>query len=175
MISERILSSFLVIVYINKYHYDTNLSGYWDAMKKKIRSIQAVSEVVGVVLLLALTISLFAVLNTFVFSFSFDTSAPSVNLIGTLDKTNNVVYIKHNGGDSLQGNMKILIEIGSQIYQNTSGQLLIDTNTDSIWNFGETLRFVSPQPLTNKRIRVTVVNPDSNSIILSVNLQQGSD
>jgi FlaG/FlaF family flagellin (archaellin) len=142
-------------------------------MRKKIRSIQAVSEVVGVVLLLGITLSLFAVLNTFVFSFSFDTSAPSVNLIGTIDKSNDVVYIKHNGGDSLPGDIKVLIQIGSQTYQKTSGELLIDTNTDTKWNFGENLRFDSPQPLFNKYIRATVVNPETNSIILSVVLQQG--
>lgn len=149
------------------------MSGYWDAMKKKIRSIQAVSEVVGVVLLLGITISLFAVLNTFVFSFSFDTSTPSVNLIGTIDKTNDVIYIKHNGGDSLPGNMKVTIQIGSQAYQKTSGELLIDGNADSKWNFGETLRYDAPESLHNKYIRATVVNPETNSIVLSVVLQQG--
>lgn len=142
-------------------------------MRKKIHSIQAVSEVVGVVLLLGITIGLFAVLNTFVFQFSFDTSPPSINLIGTVDKTNNIIYIKHNGGDPLQGDMNVLFEIGPQTYQNSSGELLIDTNADTRWDFGETLRFVSPEPLQNKRIRVTVVNPETNSIILSVVLQKG--
>ena len=55
-------------------------------MLKKIRSKQAVSEVIGVVLLLGITISLFAILNFSVFHFSFNPSVPSVNLIGTIDK-----------------------------------------------------------------------------------------
>ena len=57
-------------------------------MTKKRRSNQAVSEVVGVILLLGITIGLFGFLNYVVFSFSFQPSAPSVNLVGSIDKTN---------------------------------------------------------------------------------------
>ncbi len=50
-------------------------SGYWDAMIKKIRSKQAVSEVIGVVLLLGITITLFAILNANVSQFFFGSSS----------------------------------------------------------------------------------------------------
>jgi len=148
--------------------------GYGEAMIKKIRSKQAVSEVIGVVLLLGITISLFAILNTFVFSYSFNPAVPSVNLIGTIDKGNNMINIEHNGGESLEGNMNIFIAIGSHVYQNTSSQLLLDMNADNKWNFGETVQFQSPEPITNKYIQIKVVDPIANTIILSVVLQQGS-
>ena len=148
-------------------------SVYWDAMIKKIRSKQAVSEVIGIVLLLGITISLFTILNFYVFHFSFDTSVTSVNLIGTIDKTNNVIYIEHNGGESLEGNMNVIITIGSNVYENTSSELLFDMNADNQWNFGETVQFHSPELITNKYIRVDVVDPGKNSIIMSVVLQKG--
>ena len=142
-------------------------------MIKKIRSNQAVSEVIGVVLLLGITISLFTILNFYVFNFSFNPSAPSVSLIGTINKANNIINIEHNGGESLEGNINVIITIGSHLYQNTSSELLLDSNADTKWNFGETVQFHSPELITNKYIRAEVMDPVSNSIILSVVLQQG--
>ena len=142
-------------------------------MVKKLRSKQAVSEVIGIVLLLGITISLFAILNFSVFHISFNPSVTSVNLIGTIDKTNDVIYIEHNGGESLDENMKVIITIGSNVYENTSSELLLDVNADNLWNFGETVRFHSPESISNKYIRVDVVDPVKNSIVLSVVLQKG--
>ena len=152
---------------------NTRKSGYRDAMLKKIGSHKAVSEVIGVVLLLAITVSLFAILNFYVFHFSFGTSVPSVDLIGTIDKANKTIYIEHNGGESLEGNMNIIITIGSTVYQNTSNELLLDVNADNKWNFCEVVRFDSPESLTDKYIRVMVVDPTANAILLSVVLQKG--
>jgi FlaG/FlaF family flagellin (archaellin) len=161
---------------INKYHHDTIKSSYWDAMTKKIRSKQAVSEVIGVVLLLGITITLFAVLNFNVSQLIFGSSIPLVNLVGTIDKTQNMIYIEHNGGESLEGTTEIIINIGPNNYQKNASDLLIDRNLDSKWNFGETLQFnftgYHIDNITKKYIGVTVI--DSNAILLSVVLQQGS-
>jgi FlaG/FlaF family flagellin (archaellin) len=154
-----------------------------DDMRKTTHSKQAVSEVIGVVLMLGIAIALFALLNFSVFSFSFDAPAPSVNLIGTIDRAHNVIAIDHNGGTSLERDIKVIIEIGSDVYENTIDDLLTgvdtrweltDVNNDSKWNFGETVRFESPVPIPDKYIRVTVVNTAANTILLSVNLQHGS-
>jgi flagellin-like protein len=141
-------------------------------MKHRIRSRQAVSEVIGVVLLLGMTVSLYIILNTNVSSFSFSSPAPLVNLIGTIDKTNKIIYIEHNGGESLEGTTKIRITIGSDTYSKNTGDLLIDANNDYKWNFGEALQFsFNGVDITGKFIQVTVM--DSNSILLSAVLQQG--
>jgi flagellin-like protein len=138
------------------------MSGYRDAMTKRIHSKQAVSEVIGVVLLLGITISLFAVLNFYVFHFSFNPSVPSVDLIGTINKEDNKV----------EGTTEITITIGSNTYQRNTSDLLIDTNNDNKWNFGEIVQF-GPVPITGSEyIRATVVDPKSNTMLLSVVLQQ---
>jgi Archaeal Type IV pilin, N-terminal len=143
-------------------------------MVKNIRSKQAVSEVVGVVLLLGITISLFAVLNYSIFHISFAPSVTSVNLIGTIDKTNNVISIEHNGGESLEGTTNIIITIGSNTYRRNTSDLLIDSNKDNKWNFGETVQFsFKGIDITDKYIRTMVVDPIANTILLSVVLQQG--
>ncbi len=141
-------------------------------MMKKMRTRQAISEVVGVFLLLGITISLFSFLNYIVFSFSFDSSAPSVNLIGSIDKANNTINIQHSGGESLDGNISIVVTVGSHTYQRTAKEILLDTNSDNKWDFGETVRFTSPEIIIDKYVRVTVVDPEVNSILLTVVLQQ---
>jgi FlaG/FlaF family flagellin (archaellin) len=142
-------------------------------MLKKNRSKYAVSEVVGVILLLVMTMMLFAVLNFNVFSFTSVSSIPSVNLIGTIDKDNNLIILEHSGGDSLEGTTKILVIIGSDTYPSNTSDLLIDINNDKKWNLGEILEFSYKNiDIIGKQIRVMVL--DSNAGLLSVVLKQGS-
>ena len=142
-------------------------------MLKKNRSKYAVSEVVGVILLLVMTMMLFAVLNFNVFSFTSVSSIPSVNLIGTIDKDNNLIILEHSGGDSLEGTTKIIVIIGSDTYPNSTSDLLIDINNDKKWNLGEILEFSYKNiDIIGKQIRVMVL--DSNAVLLSVVLKQGS-
>jgi len=139
-------------------------------MTKKRRSSQAVSEVVGVILLLGITIGLFGFLNYVVFSFSFQPSAPSVNLIGSIDKTNGIITIEHNGGESLDGKTQIIITIGNNTYQKSASELLLKDT----WNFGETVQFPYYGDITGSYIRAIVMDPSTNTLILSAVLQQGS-
>jgi hypothetical protein len=142
-------------------------------MVQKLRSKQAVSEVIGVVLLLGMTVLLYVVLNSNVSTFSFSSPAPIVNLIGTIDKANNIIYVEHNGGESLEGSTNIRITIGTNTYLKYTSDLLIDVNNDYKWNFGEIIQFsFKGIDVTGKYIQVTVV--DSNAILLSAVLQQGS-
>jgi FlaG/FlaF family flagellin (archaellin) len=143
-------------------------------MTKKSRWNQAVSEVLDIVLLLGITIALFAFLNYIVFSYSFNESSPSISLIGSIDKANNMIYIEHNGGEPLTGNTDVIITIESDIYQNTSSKLLRDVNGDTKWNIGEIVQFNSPRGITdNLFIKVLVVDPSTNTLVLSAVLQQG--
>ena len=144
-------------------------------MTNKSRSNQAVSEVLDIVLLLGITIALFAFLNYIVFSYSFDESSPSVSLIGSIDKVNNMINIKHNGGESLEGNTNVIITIESDVYQNTSRELLRDVNGDNKWNIGEIVQFHGPIGITDSLyIKVLVVDLSTNSLVLSGELQQGN-
>ncbi|VVB60675.1 Uncharacterised protein [uncultured archaeon] len=143
-------------------------------MTKKRRSSQAVSEVLDIVLLLGITIGLFAFLNYIVFSYSFQPSAPSVNLVGSIDKTNGIITIEHNGGESLDGKTQIIITIGSDTTPSNVIDLLSDTNGDGKWNFGETVQFPYYGDTTSSYIRAIVIDPSTNTLILSAVLQQGS-
>ncbi|HWR27289.1 MAG TPA: type IV pilin N-terminal domain-containing protein [Candidatus Thermoplasmatota archaeon] len=155
-------------------------------MKKKRRSNHAVSEVLATVLLLGITIALFGFLNYIVFSFSFESPAPSVSLIGSFsaDGTHNNITIEHNGGESLDGNTEIIITVGATTNKSTVRDI-IDGTTDwkllplkddknpDKWDFGETIQFNSRYDFTDTIIQASVMDPSTNTLILSVVLQHG--
>ena len=160
------------------------MDGPWDAMLKNMRSKYAVSEVIGVVLLLGIAISLFAILNFFVTSFSVHESGPLVSLTGTIDKLNTVINIKNNGGESLEGETNISITIGTNTYQRSVNEILNhtdnrwelftssnDKNPDK-WDFSETVQFrFNDIDITDKYIQATVVDPTKNTMLLSIVFQ----
>jgi flagellin-like protein len=149
------------------------------------KSNHAASEVLATVLLLAITIALFGFLNYIVFSFSFEPGAPSVNLIGSIveDQPTSSVTIEHNGGESLDAATEIIITIGSVTYKETLQDILKGTanwtfvalNDDKnplTWDFGEIVEFISGADLSNSYVKASVRDPSSNTLILSVTLQQ---
>ncbi len=161
--------------------------GNWDAMVKNIRSKLAASEVIGVVLLLGITVSLFVVLNIYVFSFSGTHSVPLVSLIATIDKENKVISIENSGGESLEGTTNIIIRIGTTTNQSSITEMVnhthpniwqlfamnSDENPDK-WDFSETVQFnFTGINITGKYIQAIVVEPNMNTIVLSTVLQQG--
>lgn len=146
----------------------------------------AVSEVLATALLLGITIALFGFLNYIVFSFSFEPSAPSVSLIGSIstDQTYNNITIEHIGGASLDENTEIIITVGSTTNKTTIKEI-VDGITDwklnpisndknpTKWDFGETIDFSSHFDFTDTYIQVSVRDPLTNTLILSIILQQG--
>jgi hypothetical protein len=154
-------------------------------MTKKSRSNQAVSEVLDIVLLLGITIGLFAFLNYIVFSYSFNESSPSVNLIGSID--NNMINIKHNGGELLGSETRIIFNIAGaedrftiEEIRNRDDVRIIKSDgseelpEDTSWSIGEIVQIGPIHIPANSYIKVLVVDPSTNSLVLSAELQQGN-
>ena len=149
-------------------------------MKKMKKAKEAVSDVLGTILLLGITISLFSVLSAVVLSYPFDPSPPSVNLIGYIDQ--NDIIIDHRGGEKLSLDTRIKIEIdNSRTYSTTArDNLNISTsNFDNYWNIGELVLINATIDLNNEilidaSVYVTVVDIASDSIILMGSLQEAS-
>jgi len=140
-------------------------------MKNK-RTNNAVTEVLGTVMLLGMAVALFSALQIIVFAYPFDPSAPSVNLVGTMDGDN--VTIEHHGGESLSLDTELLLTIcGINKPVITAGNYL-DSNTsngDQFWNIGEK---VSYPIVTGCHVEVIVVDVGTNSIVMRGTIQWGS-
>lgn len=137
-------------------------------------SNEAVSEVIGTVLLLGIAIALFALLHIIVFSYPFNPPPPSVSLIGTVDDEGMIV-LEHLGGDSLGLSTKIIITVGDTSASNTigDGNYLDDSNGNGEWNIGEKL-VINPEMGASGTVEVTVVDVESNSIVMMGKIREGT-
>jgi FlaG/FlaF family flagellin (archaellin) len=140
-------------------------------MKKNYRAKKAVSEVVGVILLLAISISLFSIVNIMVFSYPFNHPVTSVNLVATIK--GNTITIKHNYGDSLGKETNIvIIGIQSEKYSAT-GINLNDENNNKLWNIGETVK-ITPNlgPDSSGNYIVMIIDQANNQMIMKTVLHK---
>jgi len=148
-------------------------------MKMKIRnSNEAVSEIVGTVLLLGMAVSMFSLLSFTVMSYPFNPSPPSVNLVACMQGINNVtgetnVTIGHYGGESLDiSTTKVMVSIQGISNDVNITRYLNDSNKNALWDIGEKLSYHISENVVGKRVEVTVVDTKSNSIIMSGLLQE---
>ena len=140
-------------------------------MRMKIRnSNEAVSEILGTVLLLGMAVSLFSLLSFIVLSYPFTPSPPSVNLVGSIDGTN--VTIEHYGGDSFDIASNVIVMVGGVSKNVNITDFLDNPNNNDLWDIGERLVY-SVGDVVGEQVEVTVVDTRSSSIIMSGILQEG--
>ena len=142
-------------------------------MKKNKKRTNAVTEVIGAVLLLGMAIGLFSVLNIIVYSLPSNPSIPAVNLIANLEEnpaTGAVEYkiiIEHNGGESLYlETVNIIIRIDDDP-KSLPSLTAIDSNGDNRWNIGE--RYVYPEAeytSISDKAEVIVIDLETNSVLM---------
>ena len=135
-------------------------------LPRLIRSNSAVSEVMGTILLLMITVGLFSVVAISVYNLLPFNPAPSADIICQVNGDN--IILTHQGGDALSLETKIGFS------NNTGTKYIVvkdylddDSKEDGKWSIGEKIVYSNPNLLQNQ-IRVMVVDPSSNSFILSV-------
>ncbi|MBE3122377.1 MAG: type IV pilin N-terminal domain-containing protein [Thermoplasmata archaeon] len=134
------------------------------------KSDDAVSEVIGAILMVGIGVALFAILYFIVMSYPFTPSSPSVDIVGIIEGNN--IILEHRGGDSLGLDATVSFVVGGTRNSATVGDYLIDSNGNNRWNVGE--RLVIPYgDMTNLQVEATVVDMDSNSIVMMGVLQEG--
>lgn len=144
-------------------------------MKNKRRN-QAVSEIVGIALLLGISISLFACVQYIVYSYPFDPSPPSINLVASIDQDN--ILIEHHGGErlSLETQIRILIDESNQ-YSIIAGDYINSNSSDNdeYWEIGELVVYNPGFELSGKRIETTIVDKETKSVIMTGLIQGGNN
>jgi len=146
-------------------------------INRKIKSNNALSEVLGTILLLGITVSVFSVVYASFFSIEVGPSSPYVNIVGTIE--NNNLILEHRGGKSLELDTKVIFYMQDGSTHNCivgdADYLITIYKNDGEWGIGE--RFVFPlNSLSNyvpfEPIDVLVVDITSNSVILRGTLQE---
>ena len=149
----RLISLFSDVIKINK------------KMRIK-RAHRAVSEVIGTILLLGMSVSLFSVVYISVLTVPYSPPTPSVNIICQIDDGN--IVLSHYGGKALNFDSKIvLIADGQPIEFLTAGDYLYnDFNDDGLWSVGEKVVFSYASLVSGgEQIEVNIFDIGGNSLI----------
>lgn len=133
-------------------------------IKNLKNSENAVSEVVGTILLLGIAVSIFSIVYAGVLSVTLDSSEPNLRLVATVEGKN--IIFEHRGGDELSFDTKITIVIEDETIIKTVGELITDTNEDGLWNIGERLAYPFNYSLSQLEADVTSIDIGGNRIVL---------
>ena len=140
-------------------------------MVNKVRRVNiAVTEMVGTLLLLVISVAIFSVLYLSIVTISPNPAQPSVNLICTLDNEN--ITLEHRGGETLDLNTVITVTI-NDIKEEFVVEKHIDNKykEDGEWKIGERVNY-STGDVTDLKVSVSVVDKSSNSVIMMADLQE---
>jgi len=145
-----------------------------------VKQNKAVSEVLGTILLLAISVSIFSVVYVSLFSVDVSKSTPDVTIIGTIE--DGKLILEHRGGESLDMNDKVLLRLNDQ----TVEFLLSDGYTqdddeaeeDANWDIGERfeLDLTDSNVVTGytqgQPIDLSVVDVNANSMVMYGTVQE---
>lgn len=143
-------------------------------MKNK-RENHAVSEIVSVALLLGISIGLFSGVQLIVFSYPYEPSPPSLDLVGSIDQDN--ISIEHHGGDRISLEAQIRVIIGDANYISIKAKDYLDSNSsdnDDYWEIGEIVSYNPNIKLKGMRVETTIVDKETNSIVMNGVIQGGN-
>ena len=129
------------------------------------KDTNALSDVVGTIVLLGITVALFSTLCYSVLSYPFTPSAPAATIVGTRD--DNSIILEHRGGEALLLDTKVIISIqdSSPLSPIVGDYPDVDTNGDHRWGIGEGFVYTDDD-MVGKRVHISVVDMESRSVIM---------
>ncbi len=137
---------------------------------KHNRADEAVSEIIGTILLLGITVSLFSVICGIVLSYPFSPSSPSTNLVGMVEE--DYLLIEHRGGKALDLGTKVSLTIGNNMSEIITVEACLNNESkeDNRWDIGEWFVYQNSS-MAGKKVGITVVDVESDSVILMETFQ----
>ncbi len=136
------------------------------------KSDKAVAEIIGVIMLLAIAVIFVSTLYVNVLSDPGPTPQAEVTIVGKLDQGN--IVFQHQWGEALDLDTQIILTLaGQRLNPILVGDLLSEHyKIDNVWNIGEQIIY-SGRDITGLEVTATIVDPESDSIILWGVLQEG--
>ncbi len=143
--------------------------------KRNLRKIKinnsAVSEVLGTVLILAITVVILSSVYIAAFTLPSPSKAPVLNVVGMTANDKDII-LSHQGGDDLSLNSILILTIGGKEIKYEIKDLLDQKSAeDGFWNIGEELVF--SHDIRNLQVEVKIIDANSNSVVMMGLLQEG--
>ena len=136
---------------------------------KIVKSNRAVAEILGTMLLLTIAVLALSVIYLYVLSDDGPNPETYVKITGEVIGSN--VIFEHRGGETLDLDTKISIEIAGIEYNGAVSNWLNDKNNNDKWNLGERMTFPFEYNLSRlgqyRDVDVSAVDEESNSIVLT--------
>ncbi|MCQ1534703.1 type IV pilin [Methanosarcina sp. KYL-1] len=109
-------------------------------MKNVIVKNEAVSETLGVVLLIGIAVILISAEGAFIFAREGPDDLPHTSLREWMDTSEDVIYLKHCGGEAIKTDeLEIIANINGEKYVYTSPEIHEELGNKSFWDLGEVL------------------------------------
>lgn len=140
---------------------------------------KAVSEVLGTVLLLVISVSLFSVVYVSFFAVDVTPNTPSVNIVGAIKEDS--LVLDHYGGEPLSLGTKVLLDFNpdgsnrKSVIVDEENYLELDEKQDGEWNIGEDFSLLLSDIngyIKGNPVGVIVVDIVSNSVVMYGTLQE---
>ncbi|HMA83474.1 MAG TPA: LamG-like jellyroll fold domain-containing protein [Candidatus Thermoplasmatota archaeon] len=137
----------------------------------RLKKDDGVSEILGTVLLLAISVALFSALYLMMQTVLVADYSPTADLVGFIDE--NTVFIEHHGGSSLPSSVSISVSIGGS-KKNIDFDGSFDENNNGYWDIGERVFFTDSEISEDYSIDVSVVDNDRKNAIYLGTLKDGN-
>lgn len=141
------------------------------------REDEAVSQMIGTVLILLIAVACLSSVYMYVLSYPLPNPAPNVEIVGTVERRNMIdtglgnyeeycdIVLTHRGGDLLPLNLKISVVKGNTTeYITVEDYLDSESKDDGVWGIGERLVYPA-NDITLLRIEIIVIDTVSDSVI----------
>jgi len=131
------------------------------------RSNQMVSEIIGTVLLLAITVAIFSTIYSFVISYPSPSSPTLVQIVGSVEGEN--IILEHRGGEAISLDSKLKIDLGDVIDEIVIGDnnyLEDKYKEDGLWNIGEKIRYPFEYNEGIVEAKIIATDEKTNSLVM---------
>ncbi|KYK30838.1 MAG: hypothetical protein AYK22_02770 [Thermoplasmatales archaeon SG8-52-3] len=137
---------------------------------KKINN-SAVSEVLGTVLILAISVVILTSVYIAAFTLPQSNKAPKINVVGMTANDEDII-LSHQGGDDLSLDSILILTIGGKEIKYKIEDLLDEEDKeDGYWNIGEEI-FIN-YDIRNLLVEVKIIDAESSSVVMMGLLQEG--
>ncbi|UCD14236.1 MAG: hypothetical protein JSW60_02150 [Thermoplasmatales archaeon] len=129
----------------------------------------AITQILAATLLLLMALAILSTVYMYVLSYPLPNSVPYVDIVGSLDESN--ITLLHRGGESLDLDTELVLDIGNTTDITTVGNLLdSESKNDGFWNIGEALVY-QVGDVTGLKVGAFISHMESESLIFQVWLQ----
>ena len=138
-------------------------------MNKRISNDErAVSELIGEIMLIGIVIIAFGIIAVSVYSYiDKKPDAPYIEVAGRCDIDSGRIYLKHQGGDTVNGeDLRILVKV--------NGVTTEFENYKGLWSLGDVISLPVGNITENDTIRVAIVHTPSERVLVSGEVAEGT-